>query len=288
MDPFNFHVPHWNSGCYTDKKAPIKCARPFCLVHEIKRERAVLCCHGFTGFPGELAKIALDLYEAGFDVFVPRYSGHGTSKEDFLQSKASDWLGTADNAMRSLQQTYSSVYLVGHSMGGLIALILSARYGVKRMSLYAPALFLLPEDYSAEGLKALGLLGTLEPKPLNIQEGFEGICERDEGDTRYLEENYCSYNAYTQVYELLLLKEKAKSLVPSLFCDTLTMCGLCDETVDPFVAQYITEHGKGHNKALLIPQSGHLLPYEKNQAAQDEANNATVDWLSKTETRSCI
>jgi len=148
------------------------------------------------------------------------------------------------------------------------------------MSLYAPALFLLPEDYSAEELKALGLLGTLEPKPVKHTKGFEGICERDESDATYLEENYCSYNAYTQVYELLRLKERAKQLVPSLSCDTLTLCGLCDETVNPLVAQYITKHGKGHNKALLIPESGHLLPYEKNQVAQNRAHKATVSWFT--------
>ena len=85
-----------------------------------------LFIHGYRGIPGELVRPAIDLYEAGFDVFVPRLPGHGTSWQDFTRTRSRDWMGLAENALKDLSRRYDKVHLLGHSMGTAMAAILSA------------------------------------------------------------------------------------------------------------------------------------------------------------------
>ena len=83
--PYVFSVPtDWSRDFYCDKGPVIPAARPFTLLHEPRAEKAVLLVHGFTGYPGELVRPAEDLYEKGFDCFVPRLPGHGTTGKDFI------------------------------------------------------------------------------------------------------------------------------------------------------------------------------------------------------------
>jgi len=58
-----------------------RCARP--IEHLEGNRRVVLSIHGYTGYPGELAFIGRELAAAGWDVRIPRLTGHGTSGSDF-------------------------------------------------------------------------------------------------------------------------------------------------------------------------------------------------------------
>jgi carboxylesterase len=86
--------------------------------HEKPVSQAVLCIHGFGGYPGELALPARYLYEAGFDVPVPRLPGHGTSQKDFDRTDRFDWVGAACDGLADALKRYEHVHLLGHSMGG--------------------------------------------------------------------------------------------------------------------------------------------------------------------------
>ena len=149
---FNYSVPaEWYEGVYADKRECCKAARSFCLLHKSRSDSDLangsnlidgsephsephngphnecwLFIHGYRGIPGELVRPAIDLYEAGFDVFVPRLPGHGTSWQDFTRTRSRDWMGLAENALKDLSRRYDKVHLLGHSMGTAMAAILSA------------------------------------------------------------------------------------------------------------------------------------------------------------------
>jgi carboxylesterase len=125
---------------YQDKAPVRKSARPWAMIHEEAVAKAVLLCHGYTGYPGELIRPGTDLFAAGFDVYCPRYPGHGTSGNDFLASRAEDWIGTAYDAFAYLAQRYEHVSVVGHSMGGAIATIIADAFDADTLALLAPAL----------------------------------------------------------------------------------------------------------------------------------------------------
>ena len=103
MVKMEYTVPvTWYKGVYQDVKGAVSAARPFSFVHTEKAKKAILCLHGYAGYPGEMVRPATDISEKGFDVYVPRLPGMGTTGEDFMRSRRKDWLGVAVNAARAL------------------------------------------------------------------------------------------------------------------------------------------------------------------------------------------
>ena len=121
-----YSVPDsWYAGYYLDQAAPCRAARSFSMLHEQPSRECWLIIQGYRGYPGEFVRPASDLFKLGYDVFVPRLPGNGTSCEDFIRSHASDWIGVSRAALEDLKTRYSRVHIVAHSMGAAIALIIA-------------------------------------------------------------------------------------------------------------------------------------------------------------------
>jgi carboxylesterase len=88
-----------------------------------------LLIHGFTGTPQNIRPLGDFLARRGFTVLAPRLAGHGTTIEDFEQSGAEDWIGTINTGLDQLRHTCSTVFAIGISMGGTLALHLGATRG---------------------------------------------------------------------------------------------------------------------------------------------------------------
>ena len=89
----------------------------------------VLVLHGFTGSPFSMRGIAEQMANAGFSVEMPLLPGHGTSLDDMIPTRFSDWLGAADAAYESLAARTEQVVVVGLSMGGTLTCALAERHG---------------------------------------------------------------------------------------------------------------------------------------------------------------
>lgn len=276
-----YDVPSWFKGVYQDK-APVRtCARPWKMVHEKQAEVAVVCCHGFTGYPGELGRPGSDLYDAGFDVWAMRYSGHGTSQKDFLATSDEDWLDTARNCMRDITSRYDKVYLVGHSMGGSIAIILASEFPVERMALIAPALDMKALDTWWKRTR-LAVAHPFIKKisiPWKSDPDVQYNCEFGEDDDAYLGAQYWSYLFPRQSWDLYKLAKEAKRVLPSVKADTLSLSGGLDKAVWESSSVLVTDKPMGKNKHLHIPKATHLMPYDKDKVVQDQAMYAIRDWM---------
>ena len=77
---------------------------------------------------GTLHGTAQVLADAGFDVELPRLSGHGTSVEEMITTRWADWSGDADAAYNTLAARCKKVVVVGLSMGGALTLWLAAQH----------------------------------------------------------------------------------------------------------------------------------------------------------------
>ena len=80
-----------------------------------------LVLHGFTGNPFSMRGIAEQLVVAGLSVELPLLPGHGTSMEDMLATRWSDWSAAVDAAYVDLAARCDRVVVVGLSMGGTLA-----------------------------------------------------------------------------------------------------------------------------------------------------------------------
>lgn len=84
-----------------------------------------LLSHGFTGTTQSMRPWAEHLAAAGLTVSAPRLPGHGTRWQDMNATRFSDWYGELERAFEDLQARCDSVFVMGLSMGGTLALRLA-------------------------------------------------------------------------------------------------------------------------------------------------------------------
>ncbi len=88
----------------------------------------VLVLHGFTGHPASMRPLAEAFADAGFSVELPLLPGHGTSMEDMLATRWSDWSSAAEEAYQSLAARCDRLVVAGLSMGGTLTLWLAEQH----------------------------------------------------------------------------------------------------------------------------------------------------------------
>ena len=84
-----------------------------------------LISHGFTGTTQSIRPWAEHLAAAGLTVSAPRLPGHGTRWQDLNRTGFSDWYGELERAFDDLCGRCESVFVMGLSMGGTLALRLA-------------------------------------------------------------------------------------------------------------------------------------------------------------------
>lgn len=112
-----------------------------------KYRKAVLIIHGFAG--GTYDQEPLFFYlqpKLEFDVYNFTLPGHITNLANDVEYK--DWIKAVDDRINTLTSMgYSKIYLIGHSMGGVLATHAAIKHPiVKKLVLIAPAFDFLSTD----------------------------------------------------------------------------------------------------------------------------------------------
>jgi carboxylesterase len=87
-------------------------------------KRLILFIHGFMGTPGIFRDLMQAVYEHGFSAASVLLPGHGTTGIEFAKVRVSDWENHI-KAELSKYGRYEQIDVVGHSIGGLLALLAS-------------------------------------------------------------------------------------------------------------------------------------------------------------------
>src|SRR5829696_8092494 len=134
----------------------IPTAEPFFLPGD-RSKPACLLIHGFTGTPKEMRWMGEYLNQQGYTCLGVRLTGHATHPEDMIRSRWTDWVASVEDAYHLLCGLTDDIFLVGLSMGGILALLAAAQLDVKGViAMSTPAR--LPTDYPIWFLKAISLL----------------------------------------------------------------------------------------------------------------------------------
>lgn len=276
---FDYDVADYGSK-YHVEYAPVKsCAHPFGLFHETKADNAVLLLHGFTGYPGELIRPGVDLYEAGFDVLAIRYPGHGTSGDDFLETNDSMWVAAAEDAYNDLCKSYSEVYLVGHSMGGANAVLLAERHSIARIALIAPALVMKNRPWRAYVLRPFASRVKAAWKQ-DLR--YKPYYKNSPCDDIPMAQQYWMYLYPKEICCLLHLAKQARNGISKLNSDALVLFGDNDLSVNQTRSAEIIGRGNcGRTESVVIPGGSHLLPYDCDEQAQDKTISEIVRHFTK-------
>lgn len=249
-----------------------RCARPLKMGDG---KEAVLGLHGFMGYPGELFYPAEKLAEAGFTVSVPRLPGHGTCGEDFNKSNGEQWLRAAIDAYLDLKVHHDKIHLMGHSMGGILAILLGSIFPVEKMVLMAPAVKLTMPIFLTEPLSLV--IDKVPNRPKWEQDSnIVFLDERDEDDDLYMGQEYWTWSYFKRLADLSRLSRKSVKNLPLVKADILSIMGRNDPTVSAKAAKIIEKKAAGKVETIFLENSAHLVPYEKDYEKNAEL---TVSWM---------
>lgn len=264
---------------FYNEKDPIRLvATPWKMLHKEQSSIAVLCCHGYTGTPGELVGIGLKLYNSGFDVYTPRLPGHGSSQRDFMNSDSTDWIDCEFAAAKYLNSKYDTLYIVGHSMGGLIALIIANELKLTKMALVAPATDIigLNTKFAIIKLRLASLFNIKIKTAWKSNPKFFGICERNEGDDEFLGSQLWSFKISKSLIKLNKIRKRANRCMKSIESDTLVVLGTADESVSQNSIDRFQNNLLGKLKVISIKDGGHLVLYSNDKIKSQLCNNSIV------------
>lgn len=90
----------------------------------------VIFIHGFMGSPNQFEDLMLAVYERGYSYACMLLPGHGASAKAFASHTLADWEAHLYTQINKYAQKYAKIYLVGHSMGGLLALNASLNHNI--------------------------------------------------------------------------------------------------------------------------------------------------------------
>ena len=108
--------------------------------------KAILIIHGFTGniYDNEYLMNFLEL-DPHYDVYARTLPGHRYDR--FSNATMDDWKQFVDNQMKELiNNGYHSIYVVGHSMGGVLASYLAGKYKEIKKLVLINAAFIVEKD----------------------------------------------------------------------------------------------------------------------------------------------
>jgi carboxylesterase len=211
---------------------------------------AVMIIHGFTGRTSEMVFLATTLNTLGYTVSVPRLPGHGTNGRDFLQSNGHQWLRHVVDAYLDLRAAYERVYVVGLSMGGVLAALLAARFQPDAIALCAPALMVRRRN-----LFLTPLVGKLVPRwRIPYEPDSEEPVERE------LQMEYYAFQWVRPAAELYRLMKQAGRRLGDITAPVLTVVSEADETVPVGVADLIERRARqARTRRLVLVDSGHII-----------------------------
>lgn len=215
----------------------------------------VLLVHGFTGLPAELSMMGEYLQQRGCTVLGVRLAGHGTTVEDMSRMTAEDWLDSVRDGYAMLRGSCERIVVAGHSMGGLLALLLAAEKAGRDTGL-AGVISMAAPIYIAEER------GIAQLPPRELCRGkFVPKARRRLRDVPPAVNHTYRFMPLEGVYEMLALIERTKAALPGLKLPALILHSLNDRTADAESAIYIRENlGSAQKRLVWLKSSGHLIP----------------------------
>ncbi|NOU63561.1 alpha/beta fold hydrolase [Paenibacillus sp. LMG 31461] len=214
--------------------------------------------HGFTGSPSEFRRIGYILRDEGYTIQALRLPGHGTSPEDMRRTGWTDWYGHVLESYDELAARCKRVVIMGHSMGGLLALKLGGERAAAGIISLATPFFFTTRKLALAGVMQY-VLPYIEKKPKKISTLLDESC------------------AYTKtpircVVSLRKLVKEVKKLLPRVDAPIWIGQGNKDGIVHPSSAVYLRNSvGSQVTKLHFYKESSHglLLDQEREQIYAD-------------------
>ncbi|KML44204.1 alpha/beta hydrolase [Cytobacillus firmus] len=205
-----------------------------------------MCIHGFTGAPFEVEPLAEYLKEhTDWEISVPTLPGHG----DELKLKGiayNKWIEHAEEELKRLISRCEKVYVIGFSMGGLIASYLTVHYPVDKLVLLSAAAYYVNPKQLFFDIKEM------------VRDAFRGNLADNEMFVRY--KRKISATPITATLQFRRLVASIRPILNQITVPTLIAQGESDGVVPPRSARYLYNNiSSSAKKLIFIKDSKHLI-----------------------------
>jgi acylglycerol lipase len=242
----------------------------------------VVIAHGFAEHGGRYARVADRLTAAGIAVVAPDHRGHGLSEgrrtsivrfEDYV-----DDLATVIAQVRARWPSLR-VVLLGHSMGGLIALDLAVRQAVPLDGLILSAPAACPREVSRFTLAVGRALSRVAPNtgvlrlPLNRISRDPAVVDAYNNDPLVFRTPIRARLGA----EMLDAMDRVDAGLPELHVPLLVMQGTSDGLVDPGCGPHVYDRAGSGDKTLKMYDG--LWHEIFNEPERDHVIGDLTGWL---------
>lgn len=205
-----------------------------------------LLIHGFTGAPYEVEPLADFLKErTDWKFSVPTLPGHGVPGS-LKGVQYHEWIDYAEAELTKLIDTCDEVYVIGFSMGGMIASYLAAKYPVEKLILLSAAAYYLNPKQLAVDIQEM------------VKDSLQGNLRANELFLRYKRKIIETPFAATLQFRRLV--SFIKPLLHQVNVPTFIAQGESDGIVPPKSAEYLFQTISAKQKKLsYIKHSKHLI-----------------------------
>lgn len=244
LDPSAFELPGNSTGC--------------------------LLIHGFTGSAVEMRPMGEYLAARGLTVSAPLLPGHGTTPEDMARTSWQDWYGHVEQTFADLRAKCEKVFVVGFSLGPLLALHLAAQHDMAGVVALSPGL--LVRDWRMPLAPLLRHIIKAVPKDLDPQHS-------DMTDKEALR-GFWSYDVHpvAAAYQMYLLQKVVRAELGRIRTPVLIIYATRDMSIHPQSGPTLyNEIGSADKEQLVLHNSGHgiVLDVERETVFQK-----VYDWVT--------
>ena len=232
------------------------------------RRKAILLIHGFVGGIYDFDNLPNEL-ELIWDYDVYSFTLPSHEKFTVKDVKYEDWIKASEKQIEFLiNNHYKKIYIIGHSMGGVIAAHLASKYKeVKKLVLAAPAFRYF---YFKDGkVNIKGFNETVKNVPnLFKDEGKEKVIER------------IRKTPIPTMFEFTKLVSKYQNEVKKVTCPTLIIHGLDDRVVPGEGTEYA--HNSINSKTNILVNIKGVTHDCFTKKRKEEVNKLIINFLRKT------
>ena len=206
--------------------------------------------HGFTNTTYETRDLAEYLGNQGFYTHAINLPGHGTTPEDCNRVKFTDWIEYTEQGVAEMSSRCNNVYVIGISMGAVLALHLSSIFPLNAAV------------FASTVLKFKDYFGTQIFTPL-----FHRLVPFREKRKSYPKDvrdkyNYFGYQVWplSAVNEMRKLTNQVKKSLPTVKCPALVIHSTMDKLSIPENISLVYDNISSEIKEkLIVTQASHNL-----------------------------
>src|SRR6266516_5543747 len=210
----------------------------------------VLLVHGFNGSRRDLAQLEMVLQDRGMLTNNMLLPGHGTRIRELLSLGWQDWADAVLGELSALKQRCDMVFMVGHSLGGALALLISAHEEVSFIVIMCAPLHIHPLIHF--GVQIAKRFTPLVP---TVREDV-----RDSDARRRYARDVYHWTAMQPVASMLQFLPTLRAELPHVTAPVLIMTSIHDHVVPACDGQEIYRHiGSKEKHLVTFHHSYHVI-----------------------------